>query len=230
MSFLKKSAGVILTVCFLSNLSFADEIISGHYCYTFGDRESLKEAREITRTLAIRNAIESYKIYIESTTKLSNFTLTNDIVQMLSVGYLKNVNVDKHEEQGRTICDTIRATVKPSDIETFTKREVARRTLEIEDSPINSNDCLKILSTGIGYLDGDKEKEYPLIYVVLKALKDSSICGIQKVYIDYIDANGDAYDGGNRMVENFDKGEIMRINFHNKILSKNGTFRVWFRK
>jgi len=96
---------------------FADEIIKGNYCYTYGDNESLIEAKELTRTLAIRNAIESYRLFVESTTNVKNFQLTNDIVQMLSSGYLKNVKVLAHSEEGRTICETIQASISPQAVD-----------------------------------------------------------------------------------------------------------------
>ena len=95
----------------------ADETIKGHYCYTYGDKESLKESKDLTRTLAIRNAIESYRVYIESTTNVRNFTLTNDIIQIVSSGYLKNMSVIDHSEEGRTICDTVEFTVSPQELE-----------------------------------------------------------------------------------------------------------------
>ena len=43
----------------------AEEKIKGHYCYTYGDNESLVEAREFARTMATKNAIESYNIFAE---------------------------------------------------------------------------------------------------------------------------------------------------------------------
>jgi hypothetical protein len=97
----------------LSGNGFADDIIHGHYCYTYGDRESLQEAREITRALAIRNAIESYRLFISSTSNIKNFKLTNDLVQVISSGYLKDIKAIGHKEEGRTICDDIEASVSP---------------------------------------------------------------------------------------------------------------------
>ena len=85
---------IILTILISSNC-FADDVIQGHYCYTYGDNESLKEAREIVRTLAIRNAIESYRVFITSASTVKNFQLTNDLVQMISSGYLKDIKVIK---------------------------------------------------------------------------------------------------------------------------------------
>lgn len=136
---------LILTT-FLSSFSFADEIITGRYCYTYGDKESLIEAREITRTLAIRNAIESYRIYVEATTKINNFMLTNDIIQTISSGYLREIKVLNHTEVGRTICETISCKVDPNSIEEVLKKSVRNRIESVESTGINNNGYLKILS------------------------------------------------------------------------------------
>ena len=131
---------------FLSSLSFADEIITGRYCYTYGDNESLIEAREITRTLAIRNAIESYRIYVEATTKVTNFMLTNDIIQTISSGYLKEIKVLNHTEVGRTICETISCKVDPNSIEEVLKKSVQNRIESVESTGVDNNGYLKILN------------------------------------------------------------------------------------
>lgn len=123
----------------------ADEIIRGHYCYTYGDKESLKEARDLTRTLAIRNAIESYRVYIESTTTVTNLSLSSNIIQIISSGYLKKMKVVDHTEEGRTICDTIEFMVSPREIEQVIKREVKKRTSKVEEKGIGNNGFVKIL-------------------------------------------------------------------------------------
>ena len=45
---MKRMLLLVIFVLFLPSIGFADEIIKGHYCYTYGDNESLKEARELT--------------------------------------------------------------------------------------------------------------------------------------------------------------------------------------
>jgi len=104
-------AFILLLGIIFPSFSFADDIIEGHYCYTYGDSESLKEARELTRTLAIRNAIESYRVFITSTSNVKNFSLTNDRLQIITSGHLRDVKVVYHKEEGKTICDQIQATI-----------------------------------------------------------------------------------------------------------------------
>ncbi len=110
-------AFTILTV--LPSFALADEVIEGHYCYTYGDNESLIQARGITRSLAIRDAIESYNIFIQSITKVRDFKLTDDLVKTISAGHLKEIKVLEHSENNRTICDTIQASVNPKEFVHF---------------------------------------------------------------------------------------------------------------
>jgi len=67
-----------------ATFGFADDIIQGHSCYTYGDKESLLQARGITRSLAIRNAIESCRVSITSTGTVKNFQSTNDFIRLIS--------------------------------------------------------------------------------------------------------------------------------------------------
>lgn len=206
----------------------AEETITGRYCYTHGDGETLQEAREITRTLAVRNAIESYRVFVESSAKITNFTMANDIVQLLTSGYLKNITSLSHTEQGRTVCDTLQAKVNPSEMETFIRREAAKRARESEERGVDSNECLKILSAQLS--DG---AEYAR--VVVKALRDadSALCSVRyrnRIYVDYFDAKGDAYDGAWDSAAGLTEGEIKAFTFAGVAVPKNGTFRVRVRK
>lgn len=109
-------------------MGLADEIIKGHYCYTYGDNESLIKARELTKALAIRNAIESYGIYVVSTMTVEDFVLTEDLVNTISAGYLKNIEVLQHTEKGRTICDTIQGSISPDDVKDVIEKEIRKKT------------------------------------------------------------------------------------------------------
>ena len=104
-------------ITFLANPVYADEIIKGHYCYTYGDNETLKGARELTSKLAIRNAIEFYRIYVASASKIKDFHLTDDLISTISSGYLKNVKVTGHIEKEKTICESIEGQVNADEID-----------------------------------------------------------------------------------------------------------------
>ncbi len=214
--------------------AFADEIIKGHYCYTYGDNESLKEARELTRTLAIRDAIESYRVFLESTSTVKDFKLTNDLLQIISSGYLKDIKVLEHVEKGRTVCDTIQASISPKAVENIIKREVRKRTKKIEELGLDNNGCLKIL----------KVKAYDAkhsIKVVVKVLKrtgalftsssqNSKPCF--KICVDFFDSDGDPMGGSSRFIHvSFTEmlpGEIKALTFSAPFNAK--LYRVWLPK
>jgi hypothetical protein len=156
----------IIVILFWVSPVIAGETIRGHYCYTYGDRESIQEARELTRTLAIRNAIESFRTYIESTGRVTNFTLTNDIIQIISSGYLKNIKVLEHKEVGNTVCDKISAIVEPKEIEKAIEKQISIRTKKIEDMGLDNNGYAKILS-----ISGNEYKGKIQVDVTVKSLK-----------------------------------------------------------
>lgn len=219
---------IFLGLPFTSSLCFADDVIQGHYCYTYGDRESLQEARELTRSLAIRNAIESYRAFITSTSTVKNFQLKNDLVQMISSGYLKDIRVVEHKEEGKTICETIQATVSPQAVEDFVKR-AKERTEEIEEKGVANNGYLKILNV--------KTKYYPpdLIYgrlpffqllVVTKYLRKTTEEKLRTVFVDFYDSNGLPIDGKRESISaNIYEGEMREIIF--LIPEGTATYKTW---
>lgn len=224
----------------------ADEIITGHYCYNYGDNESLVEAREITRTLAIRNAIESYQLFIESTTKVVNFTLTNDIVQIISTGYIKNIIILEHTENGRTIYEKIQCSINPIELRNILEKKLKNRTNDIESLGLDNNKVLKILKTSF---DTTKEciNVSVKIQISLTTFMDSDIVislknpsyrinnRSLKVYISFFDENSIPIDGDSKLIltdlKNIDliAGEIRMISFCNIPLDMK-SYKVWLYK
>jgi hypothetical protein len=183
--------GILFLIIFTVSNCYADEIIKGHYCYTYGDNESLKEAKEITRTLAIRNAIESYRVFITSASTVNNFQLTNDLIQIISSGYLKDLKTIEYKEESRTICETIQASVSPQEIEKITKQQGLSSVKRIEELGIDNNGYLKIVGTR--YSRGDPSKVYgpKEIEVKVKVLK--KILSADEhciVFVTYYDSEG----------------------------------------
>lgn len=229
---------ILVLILFLPYISLADETIKGHYCYTYGDNESLKEARELTRTLAIRDAIESYRVFLESTSNVKNFRLTNDLIQTISSGYLKNIKVIKHMEKDRTICDTIQCTVSPQAIENIIKREVRKRTKKVEKLGLDNNGYLKILNVkrvNLEYLG-------PCIKVIVRVLRRTGSLWLPseqnakpyfKVCIDFYDSAGDPIGGDSKFIHESGTemlpGEITTVQFLN-IHSGITSYRAWLPK
>ena len=178
-----------------STFGFADDIIRGYSCYTHGDQESLLQAREMTRSLAIRNAIESYGVFITSTATTKNFQLTNDSIRLISAGYLKDIKIIEHKEEGRTICEKIECAVSPQEIEKMIK-ERAQRIRETEELGVDNNGYLQILQVGFTKKAYEKreEKEYPVFFVKMRVLKkpmNPTEDIYFKICIDYQDESGE---------------------------------------
>ena len=190
-AFISKSGLLAFLIILFPIICLANDTITGRYCYTYGDKESLMEAKELTHTLAIRNAIESYRVYIESTGTVKNFILTNDIIQIISSGYLKDIKVIDYKEQGRTICETIQANVSSQEIEKIIRQRIQNTIERIEETGIDNNGYLKIIG-----VQEDKDRvmqayELAKILVKVKVLKKIS-SNDEKciVFVTYYDSEG----------------------------------------
>jgi hypothetical protein len=110
----------IIIILFANSAWCADKI-SGSACYTYGDNESLVQAEQMTKTLAIRNAIESYSTFIESTTQIKDLQLSSDLINTVSAGQVKGVKVLKRLESGRKLCYTVEGFVEPNELRSVIK-------------------------------------------------------------------------------------------------------------
>lgn len=241
----------ILAICLIiifSSLSVntipasAEEIIQGEYCYTYGDKESLMEAKQLTRTLAIRNAIESYRVYVNSTTHVNNFALTNDLIQTISSGYMKDIKVVSQSVEGRQVCEKLQATVSPRAIEEAIKREVQKRAEIIEDQGIDNNGWLKILNVRPIIKTDSFNRQYIQIEVIVKALQELSYSGGEEIniFIEYYDKDGNIIGGDKKSAPptygiRMHTSEIKTISFGSKfdqvqLPAGVNSYKVWLRK
>lgn len=94
----------------------ADRVeVSGEESYTYGDKESLLEAKQTTRNLAIRKAMETYQVFVDATSRVEDFQLMKDLIQTIASGYLHDL---KFEEtiNGRTVTVKVKGHVIPTEI------------------------------------------------------------------------------------------------------------------
>lgn len=211
---------VALLFALFSGIGFAEDIIQGQYCYTYGDRESLQEARELTRFLAIRNAIESYGVFISSASSVKNFTLTNDLVQIISQGYLKDIKVISHKEEGRMICDEIQASISPQAIENIMKN-IKGKVEEADIPDLPSNPCIRVVNI--------RKSEEGLIEVVVKALLLINYevqASLRIVHIDYYDSKGNPIGRDGRFIVEMTPGQIKSVTF-SEPPEGTASWRVW---
>lgn len=128
---MKKITTIILIMLFSPLILFGAEQISGHACYKFSDEESINAARDIALSLAKREALEGYSVFVQSTTTVRNNILLNDIIQSITVGLLNNLEVTEVKEDlnEREICRAIKADVEPMDI----KKDINTRIAGINE-------------------------------------------------------------------------------------------------
>lgn len=128
---------IVLMILWCVSVAFTQEKIRGKYSYTFGDKESLVEARQTCKDLAIREAIESYYVFVESSTEVENFQLKEDIIESISAGYLKHITVVEQKEEGRTITTTVEAEVMPDEVKAVVEKLVQNQRQKEEDEEKN---------------------------------------------------------------------------------------------
>ena len=136
----------LIFVCILmsSTAALAQDTIQATYSYTYGDSESLVEARQTCKDLALRQAIESYSIFVESSTEVENFQLKDDLVTSIAAGNLKNVQILEQTEEGRTITMTVQAEVVAEEVESLVAELVASR--DEDDEPDVAADDTEVQS------------------------------------------------------------------------------------
>ena len=229
---MKAKLGLICCLLLFPALGFADEVIKGHYCYTYGDNESLREARDITRSLAVRNAIESFGVYVVSTMTVKDFVLTDDLVNTISTGYLKDIEVLEHSEKGRTICDTIQGRISPEDVKAIIDQEISKRPSSGSPTKEANNGCLEIVKV---------KKWYDQVKVVVKVLQatgplvstaDMNAKPCFRVLVDFFDGDGDPMGGARQFIHNSPNemlpGQLQTLYF--EIPYGAETYKAWLSK
>ncbi|MBW1802001.1 MAG: hypothetical protein JRJ85_14870, partial [Deltaproteobacteria bacterium] len=136
---LKSIFMLTITYGLFSSLSYAEDIISGHYCYTCQSHESIEECRFLTRTMAVRQAIESSESVRENRDRFKDSAQLNDIVQMISTGYIRDLRVINHSEEGRIVCEKIQAKISKREIEDVLRREREKGHRDNETLGIDNN-------------------------------------------------------------------------------------------
>lgn len=120
-------------------------LLEGEYSYTYGDNETVVEAKNISFKMALRNTIESYKIFILSTSTVKNFRLLNDLIQVISSGYLEDIKIISQKIEGRSVTTKVQAYVVPKDIQNIIENKV-KSTVKKGVTTIDSNECIEVLS------------------------------------------------------------------------------------
>ncbi len=230
---------VILVLFLCAGVFAAEEVITGRYCYQYGDNETLLEARQLTRTLALRNAIESYHVFVEAAAIVDNFQITNDIVQSLTGTYIKNIQIAEQTETDHKVCMTVIGSIDPAVFDTILKNQVRRRIQLVQQMGIDNNGALKVLSVSpIKFND----KGQKVIETVVKVLEHTGrLDSVQfrnskpefKVCITYFDRSGTEMSGDSQFIhtqaDGLASGEIRTVAFKDPPIGA-VTWRVWLIK
>ena len=131
---------IIAGLCLCAAASGLSDVIRGAYSYTYGDRESLVDARKVCKDLALREAIEAYAIFVQSSTEMDNYQLKEDMVQAISTGVLHDARIIDQQEQGRTIDMTVEADVSPDEVKTCMAQRIAAGKSQPADTVVVSSE------------------------------------------------------------------------------------------
>lgn len=101
-------------------------------CYKYGDDESPTIAKKKAMALAREQAVSNYRVWVESSNKVQNFELKEDLIQTISGGMLNSVKIKNENRENQEICITIQAEVDPKEVEQKISQRVEQR--EIQDS------------------------------------------------------------------------------------------------
>ena len=144
-----------IIIILFTNAAWCADRISGSACYTYGDNESLVQAEQITKTLAIRNAIESYSTFIESTTQITDFQLSNDLINTVSAGQVKKLNLLKRLQSGRKLCYTVEGFVEPKELKAEIREYLSGKN-KISGVRLQENGWIRIVDHFVANLTSEE--------------------------------------------------------------------------
>jgi hypothetical protein len=215
-----------LVVLCVSNKGYAAQTkIHGEYCYQYGDSESLMIAKEISYTMALRKAIETYQAFVASTSVVQDFRLRNDLVETIASGYIENIKIVRQDIEGRNVCTGLIGDVNPDVIKSIVARKISvrQRSKSKEFEGIAYNDYVKILNYYRNPID--KYHQYHMIKDFYDGNYASFYLNIvyqakvnlppvsNKIIVDCFDKNGNPIQGTRKWIPPFDvwQREVMEV-------------------
>jgi hypothetical protein len=120
--------------------------VEGEACYQHGDSETLLQARQKVKSLAMQHAIESHRVFVESTSKVENFQLTEDMIKSLSRASLHNMKPFNEHQEGQKVCIGIRAQINPAEVaELIDKKIRSEKVIQAAQAPLlNTPSAFKV--------------------------------------------------------------------------------------
>jgi len=174
---------ITILAILLAGVANAAETIKGHACYHYSDNESINAARDIALSMAKREALESYSVFVESTSTVENYVLKNDLISSLTAAVLKNLKVigKSEDTKNRKVCRTIQAKIEPLDVknEIETKIKVYKRKKANFPSGLPEDENVKVLKVKEKKIAGDMT-----LVITVWCKKGSSVWG-EAMFTEY---------------------------------------------
>jgi hypothetical protein len=118
------------------------ETVRGSGCYKFGDEETPAKARRAATAIAQEQAIRSHRVFVESSSRVKNFQLEEDVIQTASAAMLQDIKIENEERKAQEICITMSAKISPVSVEDMIRqrlnaKEIAQtaQTVLVPDQP-----------------------------------------------------------------------------------------------
>jgi hypothetical protein len=112
------------------------ETVRGSGCYMFGDEETPAKARRAAMAIAQEEAVRKHHVFVESSQRVKNFQLEEDLIQTASAAMLQEIQVEKEEREGQKVCITLTAKISPVSIEDMIRQRINAK--EIAQSAKNA--------------------------------------------------------------------------------------------
>jgi hypothetical protein len=100
------------------------ETVRGSGCYKFGDEETPAKARRVAMALAQEEAVRKHHVFVESSQRVKNFQLEEDLIQTASAAMLQEIHIEKEERKAQEICITITAKISPVSIKDMIRQRL----------------------------------------------------------------------------------------------------------
>jgi hypothetical protein len=199
----------------------AQNTLEGSHCLELGSKKDLIAARNLVRTLAIRNAIEASGVLEQIPAGLKTGKKER-IIQRLRSGHLKDIKVLEHKETGALICETIEARADTAKMKEAVRQLIQGGLYRLEEHGIANNGCLKVLAVN------EAEDRYGRrVEAVTRVIRSTGPLHTPdhrarkhcyKICIDYLAAGGVPVEGDSRFIdasaEGLVKGEIRTVSFY----------------
>jgi hypothetical protein len=105
------------------------EIVRGSGCYKFGDEETPAKARRAAIAIAQEQAVRSHQVFVESSVRVKNFQLEEDLIQTASAAMLQEIHIDSEERRAQEICITLTAKISPVSMADMIKQRIAAKEI-----------------------------------------------------------------------------------------------------